>query len=284
MPHVLPSVGLTWGDSFTYDGMGNVTNDGANTYTYDAEGRPITAAGVQTTFDPLGRALEQNRSGSYTQVVYAPSGQKFAFMNGTTLIKYIDPMVAGMAAVHNGPNGTPPNSGYFQHADWLGSSRWAQDGGGNVTYDRAYAPFGESYAETLTTNRDFTGQTQDTTPGLYDFLFRQQSSAQGRWLVPDPSFLSFAWVGVLTFVGARTHSVIQNSKSLSNQDKIPAQAKPAWTGHPHVSSITGVLGWATRPTFLVARRAFGPARDFLRRGLVFMGRTAMLVWRCSRSA
>ncbi len=87
--------------SFTYDGMGNVTNDGANTYTYDAEGRPITAAGVQTTFDPLGRALEQNRSGSYTQVVYAPSGQKFAFMNGTTLIKYIDPMVAGMAAVHN---------------------------------------------------------------------------------------------------------------------------------------------------------------------------------------
>ena len=39
-------------------------------------------------------------------------------------------------------------------------------------------------------NRNFTGQTQDTTAGLYDFLFRQQSSAQGRWLVPDPAGLA----------------------------------------------------------------------------------------------
>ena len=39
-------------------------------------------------------------------------------------------------------------------------------------------------------NRNFTGQTQDTTAGLYDFLFRQQSSAQGRWLVPDPASLA----------------------------------------------------------------------------------------------
>ena len=62
--------------------------------------------------------------------------------------------------------------------------------------------------------------------------------------VPHPSF---SWVGVLTFVGTRTRGVIQNSKSLSNQDKIPAQAKPAWTGHPHLSSITGTLDWATRP-------------------------------------
>jgi len=59
-----------------------------------------------------------------------------------------------------------------------------------VIYDRAYAPFGEPYAETATTNRNFTGQTEDTTPGLYDFLFRQQSQSQGRWLVPDPAGLA----------------------------------------------------------------------------------------------
>jgi hypothetical protein len=23
--------------------------------------------------------------------------------------------------------------------------------------------------------------------GIYDFLFRQQASSQGRWLVPDPA-------------------------------------------------------------------------------------------------
>jgi RHS repeat-associated protein len=58
---------------------------------------------------------------------------------------------------------------------------------GTVNYDRAYAPFGEPYNESSTTNRDFTGQTQDTTPGIYDFLLRQYSPSQGRWQVPDPS-------------------------------------------------------------------------------------------------
>ncbi|MGB8887671.1 MAG: RHS repeat-associated core domain-containing protein [Candidatus Korobacteraceae bacterium] len=173
---------------FQYDAVGNVTSDNlGNTYTYTAEGRPATAAGVTTTFDAFGRAVQQNRSGVSTQILYGPSGAKFAFLNGSTLIKYIDPMVAGMAAVHNGPNGQPPNSGYYQHADWLGSSRFAQDSSGNVIYDRAYAPFGEVYDETAITNRNFTGQTEDTTPGLYDFLFRQQSRTQGRWLVPDPA-------------------------------------------------------------------------------------------------
>ena len=109
----------------------------------------------------FGRAVEQNRSGRTRRIVYGPSGAKFAFMNGSTLIEYIDPMVAGMAAIHNG-NGT----GYFQHADWLGSSRFAQDGGGNVIYDRAYAPFGEPYDEynNVTTNRNFTGQTRTPRP------------------------------------------------------------------------------------------------------------------------
>jgi len=34
---------------------------------------------------------------------------------------------------------------------------------------------------------DFTGQTQDLTSGIYDFLFRQYSPTQGRWLTPDPA-------------------------------------------------------------------------------------------------
>ncbi|MGB8887674.1 MAG: RHS repeat-associated core domain-containing protein, partial [Candidatus Korobacteraceae bacterium] len=186
---------LGWGFSsqvndFSYDGMGDVTNNGADTYAYDVEGHPVTVDSILITYDAFGRAVQQNRSGVSTQILYGPSGAKFAFMNGSTLIKYIDPMVAGMAAVHNGPNGQPPNSGYYQHADWLGSSRFAQDGSGNVIYDRAYAPFGEVYDETAITNRNFTGQTEDTTPGLYDFLFRQQSRTQGRWMVPDPAGLA----------------------------------------------------------------------------------------------
>ena len=73
---------------FSYDGTGNVTLDNlVNTYSYDAEGRPITAAGVQTTFDAFGRALELNHSGTYTQMVYSPSGWRHAIMNGAALAR-----------------------------------------------------------------------------------------------------------------------------------------------------------------------------------------------------
>ncbi len=55
-----------------------------------------------------------------------------------------------------------------------------------ASYDGAYAPFGENYAGSGTTDLNFTGQVQDTVSGLYDFLFRGYSPAQGRWVSPDP--------------------------------------------------------------------------------------------------
>jgi hypothetical protein len=125
------------GATITYDSVGNMTQDNlGNTYSYDAEGRPVSSGGVQTSFDAFGRAMEQNRNGTYTQIVYSPTGQKFAFMNGATLQQYIVPMVAGMQAVYN-------SSGlqYYRHADWLGSSRFATKPDGTMYFDGAYAPF-----------------------------------------------------------------------------------------------------------------------------------------------
>src|SRR5271170_8054355 len=119
---------------FRYDGMGNVTNDGANTYQYDAEGRPITVGSVQTTFDAFGRAVEQNNGGAHKQIVYSPSGAKFAFMNGQTVQQYFAPLAAGVTAVYNGSG-----LAYYRHADWLGNSRFAATPPGSVYYDAAYA-------------------------------------------------------------------------------------------------------------------------------------------------
>ena len=41
--------------------------------------------------------VEQNGSGVYTQIVYAPGGQKFALMNGQTLQKAFAPLPGGVA-------------------------------------------------------------------------------------------------------------------------------------------------------------------------------------------
>ncbi len=73
-----PNEGNRGHPSITYYNMGDVTKDDLNnTYSYDAEGRPITINNVTTVFDAFGRAVEQNRSGVYTQIVYSPTGQKF---------------------------------------------------------------------------------------------------------------------------------------------------------------------------------------------------------------
>jgi len=106
-------------------------------------------------------------------------------MNGSAVQRYIGPMVAGMQGLYNGSG-----AWMFKHADWQGSSRFDAYGGG-AAYDRAYAPFGEVYEEAGgIIDRNFTGQTTDTVSGLYDFLFRQYSPVQGRWLVPDPAGLA----------------------------------------------------------------------------------------------
>jgi RHS repeat-associated protein len=71
----------------------------------------------------------------------------------------------------------------------MGSSRLATTASQTIYYDGAYAPFGENYAEMGTTDRNFTGQNQDTVAGRYDFPYREHSPAQGRWISPDPAEL-----------------------------------------------------------------------------------------------
>jgi RHS repeat-associated protein len=173
------------GVTVTYDASGNLTNDGTHSYTWDGFGKPVTVDTVGLTYDALGRLVEQNRSGSFTQIVYSPTGAKFALMNGATLTKARLPLPGGGVAVYNG-------SGlqYYEHADWLNTSRLATTPGRAKYFDGVYAPYGEDYGKSGTTNLSFTGQYQDTVLGLYDFLYREYPSVHGRWISPDPAGLA----------------------------------------------------------------------------------------------
>ena len=93
------------------------------------------------------------------------------------------PLPGGGAAVY-----TVSGLTYYRHADWLGSGRLATTPVTRTTYfDVAYGPYGEGYASSGSVDLDFTGQTQDTVSGLYDFLCRQYNANQGRWPRPDPA-------------------------------------------------------------------------------------------------
>jgi len=175
------------GGTPTYDANGNLTNDLSHTYSWDAEGKALTIDGstVGLTYDALGRMVEQARGAAYTEIVYGPGGGKLALMNGQTLSKAFISLPGGATAVY-----TASGLAYYRHADWLGSARLASTPSRGVYYDGAYAPYGESYAESGTTDRSFTGQNQDTVAGLYDFMFRQYHAVQGRWVSPDPAGLA----------------------------------------------------------------------------------------------
>jgi RHS repeat-associated protein len=174
------------GASVSYDANGNVLTDGSHTYAWDADGNAVSLDGVGLTFDALDRMVEQNRSGTYSEIVYSPSGAKLALMSGTggqTLQRAFVPLPGQATAVYS-------SSGldHYRHSDWLGSARLTSSPTRTVVSTNAYAPFGETYAQFGTPDLSFTGQNQDTVSGDYDFLAREYS-IQGRWPSPDPAGL-----------------------------------------------------------------------------------------------
>jgi RHS repeat-associated protein len=167
-----------------YDTNGNLTSDGAHTYSWDAEGRPVQMDTTTLTYDALGRMVEKAVGSTYTEMVYSPLGGKLALMNGQALVKAFVPLPGGATAVY-----TASGLAYYRHPDWLGSSRLASTPTRTKYYDVAYAPYGESYAGSGTTDLSFTGQNQDAVAGHYDFLFREYNPVHGRWISPDPAGL-----------------------------------------------------------------------------------------------
>ncbi|MHB8413748.1 MAG: RHS repeat-associated core domain-containing protein [Candidatus Acidiferrales bacterium] len=174
----------------SYDSNGDVLSDGLHSYAWDADGRPTTIDTVTVTYDALGRTVEQSNSGSYTEIVYAPLGNKLALMNGTSTLKEaFAPLPAGATAVYNA-------SGlqYYRHPDWLGSSRFASTSTRTMYNDLAFAPFGEPYAQAGSigvTDVSFGGNDEDTVANLYDAQFREYG-IQGRWPSPDPAGMAAA--------------------------------------------------------------------------------------------
>ena len=174
-----------------YDADGNLLGDTVHTYSYDADGNAVTIDSISLTYDAFDRMVEHGNNGTYAQMVYGPQGNKLAIMNGQTLPYAVVPLAGGTTAIYN-------SSGlwFYRHGDWMGSSRLTSlpSGTSRVSYDGAYAPYGESYAETGSIDHQFTGQNADTLPGgpypLYDFLMREYHPTWGRWITPDPAGLA----------------------------------------------------------------------------------------------
>jgi RHS repeat-associated protein len=77
----------------------------------------------------------------------------------------------------------------------MGSVRLASTASSHsITFDRAFAPFGEMYNTVIggTSNPAFATLTRDTISDEYDTPNRELHPNQGRWVSPDPAGLSAA--------------------------------------------------------------------------------------------
>jgi RHS repeat-associated protein len=174
----------------TYDSNGNLTNDGTNAYGYDAENFVVTlmsSSGTATiTRDALGRIVEVDQpSGVYREMVYNAIG-KGAVMAGPFTVEDDFATLPGGGELEALDGGS---GGYlFHHKDWLGTSRLISNiSTQSMYFDSVYAPFGENYSPSGTTDLEFTKQRQDVIPGIYDFQYREYNPNQGRWVSPDPA-------------------------------------------------------------------------------------------------
>jgi RHS repeat-associated protein len=99
-------------------------------------------------------------------------------------------MPGGTAEVWQASGSSP----YYQHSDWIRSSRFASTYSRTMYSDLAYAPFGETYApsgSTGVTNISFAGNSENTTTNLYDAANREYEIL-GRWPSPDPAGIAAA--------------------------------------------------------------------------------------------
>lgn len=161
-------------------------NDGANTYTYDAEGRLATATtpsgNAVYVYDAEGRRVRRIVGSTAVDYVYDLSGHVISELSATGAWNRGE-VYAGGAHLATYMNGTV----YFAHADWLGTERVRSTvaGGPDPGSQWTSLPFGEGSAAPNPSPTHFTGKERDSESGKDYFGARYYSSAMGRFMSPD---------------------------------------------------------------------------------------------------
>lgn len=171
------------GASLTYDGNGNLTGDGTNTYTWNARNQLVAiSGGVSASFqyDPFGRRVSKTIGGT-TQFLY----------DGANPVQEISGTTASANLLTGGVDE------YFQRTDSagarnfltdaLGSTLALADSSGTLQTQYTFEPFGNTLVTgTATTNSfAYTGRELDPT-GLYFYRARYYSPVLQRFMGEDP--------------------------------------------------------------------------------------------------
>ena len=178
---------LSRGYAFSYDAYGNVTSDGARTFTYDDAPvlRCANCALNPYRYEYDGRnTLVGWQAGQlgYQHRLYASNGDLLAEygLGGAPVREYAYLYGQLVASVTGGVATT-------YHVDPVGSPIAATDQAGAVLWRESYFPYGERTGDLATSNSPlgFAGEFQERSTGLSDFGARHYDSFIGRFMAVD---------------------------------------------------------------------------------------------------
>ena len=181
-------------DSYTYDALGRLTDDGTRTYDWDLASRltSYTKSGntVSFTYDALGNRLSRTEGGVTRDFVWNEAlglrSVSIEKMGGADLRYYIH--TPGGRLLYSIDGTSIARS--FSHFDEMGNTIFVTNDAGTVIGSYAYSPYGEMTASIGGLDNPLTwqGQFGVMTEGddLYYMRARYYDSATGRFISRDP--------------------------------------------------------------------------------------------------
>ena len=177
----------TWGGtSFSYDDNGNLTSDGAKTYTWNARNQMTGLSGGSSAsfaYDGLGRRRSRTVSSTTTQFLYDGLNPVQELASGTPIAN----LLTGLG-IDEYFSRTDSAGARHYLVDGLGSSIALADGSGTVQTNYTYEPFGTVTTSGASNSNSvgFTGRENDGT-GLNFYRARYYDPARGRFVSEDPA-------------------------------------------------------------------------------------------------
>jgi RHS repeat-associated protein len=181
-----------WGNNYSYDLAGNMTQAGSATYGYDGASRLKSVNGTSSTYG------------------YDGNGGRVRVTDGGAPVYYVRSSVMGQVAMEVNSSGvrraylyaggklvaqqSTDGQFYWLHTNHLGSSRAMTDVNGTLVYKGQFDPYGQALLEwsssgnTNLNSRKF-GYERDAATGLDYANARMYTSLRGRFMQPDPSGL-----------------------------------------------------------------------------------------------
>ena len=172
------------GANLTYDANGNLTNDGLNTYQWDARNRLIGISGGTTatfSYDPFGRRVSKAINGVSTQFAYDGNDIVAEIGGGAVGSSYLRSLRIDEPFIRQSSTGNE-----YYHTDALGGSLALSNSSGASAAIYTYEPFGKTAVAGPSPNVfQFTGRENDGTD-LYYYRARYYSPRLQRFVSNDP--------------------------------------------------------------------------------------------------